>query len=61
MPTKISQNKSNAHTVVYQMVIKDIKIIHSKALQNVPKLLGFGLKIPKASGSPVAGHFCNAF
>jgi hypothetical protein len=35
--------KANDHRV-YQMVIKDTKIFHSKAFRNVPKW-GFGLKI----------------
>jgi hypothetical protein len=49
--TNLSDNKSNGHTV-YQKVIKDIKIFHSKAFLNVPKTGGGGWFENNQSGNP---------
>jgi hypothetical protein len=46
-------NKLNGHTV-FQMVIKDINIFHSKDFQNAPKLKVWFEK--KQSGNPGVGN-----
>jgi hypothetical protein len=55
---KLPEKKSNGHTI-NQLVIKNIKIFHSKASQNVPKLgVWFGNK-PSGNPGPEASfpHF----